>query len=223
MATVSLTQGDRDLLIAVCKQFTKIEPEKLATDLDLKVGAASKRWSRFKAKTVGKDGQDGKESKVDAVTLNQTDIELLIAVCKQSGKVDTTQLATDLGLKVGAAVKRWSRFKAKIFGKDGKGSKADGGAQADDKGEAKTPKTPKSGKKRGRAEVENDADDVEATPSKKGGGEAAKGKKNSQMAKADDVEDGVGDNDGRLEGGLCYEMGGEGEDGEDGEDLQEYY
>jgi hypothetical protein len=50
-----------------------------------------------------------------ALTLKQADIDLLVAICKQLGKVDTKQLAEDLGVNVSAAGMRWKRFKDKAF------------------------------------------------------------------------------------------------------------
>jgi predicted transcriptional regulator len=50
-----------------------------------------------------------------ALTLKQADIDLLVAICKQLGKVDTKQLAEDLGVNASAAGMRWKRFKDKAF------------------------------------------------------------------------------------------------------------
>jgi hypothetical protein len=218
--SVTLKPTDIELLVTVCKQFTKIDTKQLATDLDINANAAGMRWTRFKEKTFGKDGN----SKVDSVALKQPDIDLLVALVKQFGKVDTKLLAADLGCNANAAGMRWSRFKARAFGKESKDGKQSG-VKGDGEGEAKTPKTPKSGKKRGRAEVEDGVDDAEDTPTKKAATKkGARGKK-GQVAKAEEhgeVEQivkgeeatGFGDNDGRLEGSLYYEINGENEDGE---------
>jgi hypothetical protein len=210
--SVTLKPTDIELLVAVCKQFTKIDTKHLATDLNVNGPAASMRWTRFKEKAFGKDGN----TKVDSVALKQPDIDLLVALVKQFGKVDIKQLATDLGLKTPAASMRWTRFKAKAIGKDGKEPKVDG----DGESEVKSPKTPKRGKKRGRADVEGDD---EESPSKKAATKkGARGKKGQvvkaeehgeveQIVKGEEEDTGFGDNDDRLEGGLYYEMNGENE------------
>jgi predicted transcriptional regulator len=61
-----------------------------------------------------------------SVTLKQADVDLLVAVCKQLGKVDTKQLAEDLGINTSAAGMRWKRFRDRTFG-DKKEAEAEGG------------------------------------------------------------------------------------------------
>jgi hypothetical protein len=63
-----------------------------------------------------------------SVTLKQADIDLLVAVCKQLGKVDTKQLAEDLGVNTSAAGMRWKRFRDRTFG-DKKEAETEGGFQ----------------------------------------------------------------------------------------------
>jgi hypothetical protein len=81
-----------------------------------------------------------------AVSLNQTEIDLLVAVVDQLESVNTKKLADKLGCTANAAGKRWRRLKEKIFGENKAGDEADDNAEGE--GESSAVKTPKSAGKK---------------------------------------------------------------------------
>lgn len=138
------------------------------------------------------------------VILNQANIDLLVAICKQNPSVNYNQLASDLNVNVGTASKQWSRFKLEKLKISSKNGDKQGQVNDGDEGEV-TPKTKggkkaargSSGKKRGRAADEND----DESPSKKAAAtkKGARGKKGGQAVQDEEHGEGLADDVERLE------------------------
>ncbi|ESZ91448.1 hypothetical protein SBOR_8171 [Sclerotinia borealis F-4128] len=98
---------DTKLLLAIFHQWKpfRIDMSKLGEDLNIRAGAASMRWVRFKAR-------------VNAGTAPApTDRELFIAVLRQFERLprlDMNRLGAELGINSRAAAMRWAIFKARF-------------------------------------------------------------------------------------------------------------
>jgi hypothetical protein len=79
-----------------------------------------------------------------AVSLSQTDFDLLVAVVDQLESVDVKKLADKLGCTANAAGKRWRRFKEKTFGDKKKSDEADDNAEGEGESSEAKVKTPKA-------------------------------------------------------------------------------
>lgn len=160
--------NDEALLRAVLEQVdvgsskVPIDYGELALTLDVSKGAASKRWSRYKAKITSPEGASSDGNAEDAKLLLAVFDLLDITSSEGKGKgrfrIDYGMLATDLGApSKGAAAKRWSRFltKLKLQQEEATGGVGNRGGQ---KELDKQPETPR-GRKSKRAVY--DDDDVE--------------------------------------------------------------
>lgn len=69
--TITLKQGDIDVLVSLCKQFADVDNARLGKDLGISPSAARMRWTRLKNKVSG-DKKKGGDAEDDAGTFQFT-------------------------------------------------------------------------------------------------------------------------------------------------------
>lgn len=105
---VTPSEAETRLILALINSSTlsNIPWATVATDLNLSNQAAQKRWTRFKAKLGGAADK----------TASPAEVELLLSIVRtvQLSGIGWPAVASELGVNVQAAQKRWTRFKAKL-------------------------------------------------------------------------------------------------------------